>query len=128
MQADFFLEQNYSLAREILKHSHQGAHLGWVLLVVTGIIKSGNADQATVKALLNDWCLALPWYQTPCFPDLLFQRLHMESTNGRGTQQTPPGSAASRQLLVLLFCTLEGDHVLSFSGATNSFLSLLWIN
>lgn len=51
MQADFFLEQNYSLAREILKHSHQGAHLGWVLLVVTGIIKSGNADQATVKAL-----------------------------------------------------------------------------
>ena len=51
MQLEFFLEQNCSLAREIINHSDHSVHLGQVLFVVMEIINSGNADQVTVTAL-----------------------------------------------------------------------------
>ena len=91
MQSDFFLEQNYLLAREIISHSHQGAHLGWVPLVAMGIMNPGNADQAVIKALSK---LLVPGSSQASVPVL--PRPFILATAGcnqpvaRGTQWTPP--------------------------------------
>lgn len=68
----FFLEQNYSLARDIISHRDQGVPLGQVLFVVMGIINSGNADQVVVEALLN-YGVRLPQTSVSVLPRVLRQ-------------------------------------------------------